>query len=111
MKYAQLTKPIRILVLPLAALALVACEETSTESTDISEASEASEASEEATPAAAAYPLTVCVVSGEPLGSMGDPVVYDHEGTTVKFCCKSCIPDFEADPAPYLAKLDADPQN
>ena len=51
------------------------------------------------------YPLTTCVVSGEELGSMGEPIVYDHEGTTVKFCCKNCIPKFEKDPETYLAKL------
>ena len=52
-----------------------------------------------------AYPLTTCVVSGEELGSMGDPIEYDHNGTTVKFCCKNCIKDFEADPEKFLAKL------
>ena len=51
------------------------------------------------------YPLTTCVVSGEELGTMGKPVVVVHEGTTVKFCCKSCIPEFEEDPAKYIAKL------
>ena len=29
----------------------------------------------------AAYPLDVCVVSGEELGSMGDPISFVHEGT------------------------------
>jgi YHS domain-containing protein len=53
----------------------------------------------------AAYPLSTCVVSGEELGSMGKAIEYDHEGTTVKFCCKACIPKFEKDPAKYLAKL------
>ena len=53
------------------------------------------------------YPLEVCIVSGEELGSMGKPVDYDHEGTLVKFCCKSCIPDFEEDPDRYLEKLKA----
>ena len=57
------------------------------------------------TDGAGAYPLTTCVVSGEELGSMGEPVEYDHEGTTVKFCCKRCIPKFEKDPETYLAKL------
>lgn len=51
------------------------------------------------------YPLTTCVVSGENLGSMGEAIVYDHEGTTVKFCCDKCIPKFKKDPATYLAKL------
>ncbi len=53
-----------------------------------------------------AYPLTVCVVSGEDLFSMGEPVTIVHEGTTVKFCCDSCVDDFKDDPAKYLAKLE-----
>ena len=52
-----------------------------------------------------AYPLTTCVVTGEELGSHGDPHVIDHEGTTVKFCCEPCVDDFNKDPAKYLAKL------
>ena len=51
------------------------------------------------------YPLTTCVVSGEPLGSMGEPVVIEHEGTTVKFCCDSCLPKFNKDPETYVAKV------
>jgi YHS domain-containing protein len=53
------------------------------------------------------YPLTTCVVSGESLTSMGDPVVYNYKGTTVKFCCEDCIKDFNKDPEKYLAKLNA----
>ena len=52
------------------------------------------------------YPLTVCVVSGEELGSMGAPYVHKHEGTTVKFCCKPCLEKFDEDPEGYLAKLE-----
>jgi PBP1b-binding outer membrane lipoprotein LpoB len=51
------------------------------------------------------YPLDVCLVSGEKLGSMGDPVVIVHEDQQIKFCCDSCIPKFEKDPAKYLSKL------
>lgn len=51
------------------------------------------------------YPLTTCVVSGEELGSMGDPIVKTHEGTTVKLCCEHCIPKFEADPGKYAAMV------
>ena len=51
------------------------------------------------------YPLKNCVVSGEPLGSMGDPYVLEHEGTTVKFCCKACLPKFNKDPDTYVAKI------
>jgi hypothetical protein len=52
-----------------------------------------------------AYPLDVCLVSGEKLGSMGEPVVFQHEGQEVKLCCKSCKPDFEKEPAKFIAKL------
>ena len=53
------------------------------------------------------YPLKVCIVAGEKLGSMGKPVVIKHEGVTVKFCCKGCIEDFEEDPEKFIAKLEA----
>lgn len=56
---------------------------------------------------AAPYPLDVCVVSGEKLGSMGEPVIVTQEGVTVKFCCEHCIPDFEKDPAKFVAKVTA----
>ena len=51
------------------------------------------------------YPLKVCVVSGEELGGMGEPYVHEHNGTTVKFCCKPCLKKFNKDPDTYLAKL------
>ena len=51
------------------------------------------------------YPLKVCVVSGEELGGMGEPYVHEHNGTTVKFCCKPCLKKFNEDPEGYLAKL------
>ena len=54
----------------------------------------------------AAYPLKDCVVGGEALGSMGDPVEYVHEGRLVQFCCEGCIDDFKKDSTKYLAKLD-----
>ena len=64
--------------------------------------------------AAAPYPLTTCVVSGDSLNDpeMGTPVdfVYKQEGQPdrlLKFCCKPCIGKFKKDPAKYLAKLDA----
>jgi YHS domain-containing protein len=55
----------------------------------------------EATP----YPIETCLVSDEKLGSMGKPYEFVYEGQQVKFCCKSCLPDFEKDPAKFLAKL------
>jgi hypothetical protein len=59
-----------------------------------------------------AYPLTTCIVSGDKLGEMGEPVhyVYKQPGKpdrVVQFCCKDCIKDFEKEPAKYLAVLDA----
>ena len=58
------------------------------------------------------YPLDVCIVSGEDLGSMGDPIIYWHkvEGQPdreVQFCCERCESRFESNPDKYLAKLDA----
>jgi YHS domain-containing protein len=52
------------------------------------------------------YPLDYCVVTGEKLGSMGEPVVYQHEGRTIKFCCTGCVETFKKDPAKWLAKID-----
>lgn len=60
-----------------------------------------------AAPAAKPYPLDTCVVSGEKLGSMGDPVVFTHAGQEIKLCCKSCREDFDKEPAKFLAKLPA----
>lgn len=48
---------------------------------------------------------TVCPVSGEELGSMGEPVVMTHDGKEVKLCCKNCIEKFEADPAKYASQV------
>jgi YHS domain-containing protein len=36
---------------------------------------------------------------------MGKPVMVDHKGQQVGFCCKSCLGDFDKEPAKYLAKL------
>ena len=54
-------------------------------------------------PSAAA---TKCPVSGEELGSMGDPIVVTHEGREVKLCCAGCRKRFAKDPAKYIKKLD-----
>lgn len=51
------------------------------------------------------YPLQVCIVSGNELGSMGKIVTKVHEGQEIKFCCKPCVKKFDANPAKYLAKL------
>lgn len=48
-----------------------------------------------------------CIVSGETLGSMGDPVHYKYKDRDITFCCKNCVKDFEAEPIMYLARLDS----
>jgi hypothetical protein len=57
------------------------------------------------------YPLKTCVVSGEPLGSMGDSFQYTHKEAgkpdrLVRFCCEGCVDDFKKEPAKFLKKLD-----
>jgi YHS domain-containing protein len=58
------------------------------------------------------YPLTTCLVSNEPLGSMGEAAGYIHRAKgqpdrVVFFCCEGCGDDFKASPAKFLAKVDA----
>ncbi|MBZ0171806.1 MAG: hypothetical protein K8E66_05455 [Phycisphaerales bacterium] len=52
------------------------------------------------------YTLDTCPVSGQKLGSMGDPIVKKYEGREVRFCCGSCIGKFEADQPGYWKKID-----
>jgi YHS domain-containing protein len=52
------------------------------------------------------WPLDTCIVAGEKLGSMGEPVVYIHEGREVKMCCAGCVDTFKAEPAKYLKAAD-----
>ena len=56
---------------------------------------------------AVSYPLDTCVVSGEKLGSMGEPINHVVANRLVRLCCKGCIKDLEKDPAKYLSKVDA----
>lgn len=51
------------------------------------------------------YPLKVCVVSGNKLGSMGKVVTKVYGDQEMKFCCKPCIKKFDANPSRYLDKL------
>ena len=51
------------------------------------------------------YPLDKCVVSGEALGSMGEPTVLTHNGQVVKLCCSDCVDGFNKEPEKYLAML------
>ena len=53
------------------------------------------------------YPLKTCVVSDEKFeGSEMKPHEFIHEGQTIKLCCKSCLKDFNKEPAKYLKKID-----
>jgi hypothetical protein len=51
------------------------------------------------------YPMTTCPVSGEPLGSMGEPVNYVHNNRLVRLCCKGCMRSLKMDPDKYIAAL------
>ncbi len=53
------------------------------------------------------YPIDYCLVSGEKLGAMGEPVKHDYNGREIQLCCGGCVSAFEKDPATYVAKLDA----
>lgn len=52
------------------------------------------------------YPLEVCLVSDEKLGSMGKPFEFIHEGREIKLCCKQCEKDFKKETAKYVKKFD-----
>ncbi|GMV99057.1 MAG: hypothetical protein AMXMBFR84_01960 [Candidatus Hydrogenedentota bacterium] len=54
----------------------------------------------------ATYAATVCPVSGEKLGSMGDPTEAVVANRLVKFCCAGCEKQLKKDPAKVLSKLD-----
>ena len=61
--------------------------------------------------AKADYPLKTCVVSAEEIGSMGEGIDHIHRQAgkpdrLVRFCCESCIKDFNKDPAKYLKAID-----
>ena len=53
------------------------------------------------------YPLTKCVVSDEKFeGSDMKPHEFVYQGQTIKLCCKSCLKDFNKEPAKYLKKIE-----
>lgn len=69
--------------------------------------------SKESAPAAADYPVDYCVVSGDKLedGDMGPPINYTYKqdgkpDRLVRFCCKSCVKDFNKEPEKFLKMLD-----
>ncbi|HVS09321.1 MAG TPA: hypothetical protein VMS76_05545 [Planctomycetota bacterium] len=52
------------------------------------------------------YPLEQCPVSGEKLGSMGEPLDHVYGTRLVRFCCKGCIKGLNKDPKKVLAQID-----
>ena len=54
------------------------------------------------------YPLETCIVTGNELGSMGDPVTFNHEDREIKVCCKPCEKKYLKDPARYLVNLETE---
>lgn len=53
------------------------------------------------------WPLKTCVVSGEEMGGMGEPVVKVYDGREVRFCCAGCVKTFEKNKEALLQKADA----
>ena len=47
----------------------------------------------------------ICPVSGELLGSMGEPIKLEVEGREVWICCAGCESALRKDPERYFAKL------
>jgi hypothetical protein len=55
------------------------------------------------------YPLKTCIVSGEELGKMGEPMRFTYKGQEIKLCCKGCEKKFHADADKFLEKIAAAP--
>ena len=53
----------------------------------------------------AGSPSDICPISGEKLGSMGEPIDYVVANQLVRLCCTGCVTAFYKNPAPHLAKL------
>jgi hypothetical protein len=53
------------------------------------------------------YISDVCVVTDNKLHSMGDPITKIYGDREIKFCCRPCVKEFEADQAKFMAILDA----
>lgn len=54
--------------------------------------------------ALAAYPLEICIISGDKLDK--DAVVFSYQGREIRTCCTNCVDEFYKDPAGFLAKID-----
>ena len=97
-----------LLVTALAAAVLIGCdkkEPAASSPKGDAPKTEAPKSGAAAKTAAKPYPLEVCIVGGEKLGSMGKPFVFVHQGQEIKLCCDGCKSDFDKEPAKFLAKL------
>ena len=52
------------------------------------------------------YTLKTCIISGDKLGEMGKPYVFEYKGREIKLCCKNCLKDFNQSPAKYVKQID-----
>jgi hypothetical protein len=51
-----------------------------------------------------------CPVTGDELGSMGQPRAVTVKGQTIYVCCKGCVQQVQNDPDLYLQKVEAERQ-
>ncbi len=42
----------------------------------------------------------------KPYPLMGKPYVFTHDGREIQLCCKSCLKDFNKEPAKYVKKIE-----
>ena len=49
-----------------------------------------------------------CLVTGESLGSMGDPITVTLKAKTVRVCCEACVAAVKRSPDRYLRKVAAE---
>jgi YHS domain-containing protein len=52
------------------------------------------------------YTLKTCIISGDKLGEMGEAYSFVYKGREIKLCCKSCLKDFNKEPAKYVKKIE-----
>lgn len=53
------------------------------------------------------YPLDICPISGNKLGTMGEPVNVVRDNRLVRLCCAACEAKLDKAPLEVFAKLDA----
>lgn len=59
------------------------------------------QAAPEVQPAAVEVGNTICPVSKEKVGEMGEVVKYEYNGKVYNLCCPACKKDFAKDPEKY----------